>query len=799
MPYPVKTPVSGGDVDTSSLVQKSNNLSDVANKTQALLNLGGMPKTDVDGVATFAQLRTRQPAYEGERVYIKCHTPSALSVYMPEGGGWFIGRMNAQADDGGYVASSGKAWHWQRDKAIDTLTIADFGGVADGVTDCQPAFQANYNFLFGSYARIRTGGTQSGSAVSGGVSPYLTIRFNAGNYYITPGEYNKSGGKIASGSADLAFNPSGYAAAAGLRIEGAFSESGKQVLTWFTSDKSDKPVFLLNHRRLSVKGVAFNGQQTTAIDQYNVSTNPNGTNRLVGATMGIWNDTASNKQQFIYNECPGGCYLKISCCSYQDIGGDMFFVKDTLDTKIDQVFGSKNAAPVFTTSWSGQTTGVWDHSTSVEIRNCNFGTPLAPAIRAPRCAQSIMFNVWAEHGTTPFDLNNGQWDMSMVCVEDCRTDMCLWNSKWTMRTLSTPTGNDVSEASPTSGSYTGFLTNPDGSSVTGWTEAYGLGSWLMMNYGAYFNCPVRARYFSPIIRGTNNTDSDLWVNVGRFTSQTSSGAPNGTSWRIRVHGSRYYNQSSTANMLSDESPGVGIIDLGRGTGATPKCKWYNDGSGPIRSVSYKPQQYNTEIPELWVCIKGRVGEYGIFVESTGSTRREAGAPSNFEVSGATSTSAPSGLTAVNGLFSFNNGQAGIGARTDLVMLHTRVATAAATPVESTPVTYMRMDIRGQQLAVPVFAFVPQFTTQPASTVSVATGGTLTLTAVVTDAVSYQWQKSTDSGATWTSISGATTATYTKASVTSADAGQYRLVARANNGTGGNGTNYYSNVSTVTVT
>lgn len=788
--------VKGQGVVAGAGLQPSANLADVQNKTLAISNLGAVRKSDVDGLSRFTDLRSRQPAYEGERVYIKCHTPPANAVFLPEGGGWFIGRLTAQADDGGYVASSGAAWHWQRDKAIDALTIADFGGVADGVTDSQPAFQANYTFLFGNYARLRTGGTQSGQNVNGGISPYLTIRFNAGNYYITPGEYNKSGAK--ANSAELPFNPSGYAAASGLRIEGAFSESGKQVLTWFTSDKSDKPVFLLNHRRLSVKGVAFNGQQSTAIDQYNATSNPTGTNRLVGATMGVWNDTASNKQQFIYNECPGGCYLKLSCISYQDIGGDMFFVKDTLDTKIDQVFGSRNAAPVFTTSWSGQTSGVWDHSTSVEIRNCNFGTPLAPAIRAPRCAQSLMYNVWAEHGTTPFDINNGQWDMNMVCIEDCRADICLWNSKYSIRTLSTPTGNDISEASPTSGNYTGFITNPDGSEVTGWTEAYGLGSYLQMNYGQYFDCAVRARWYSGILRGTNNVDSDVWLNIGRFVTQTSTGAPNGTTWRITIQGSRFYNQSSTAVMLSDESPGVGIIELGRGTGSTPKCSWRNEGSGPIRQVAYKPQQFNTEIPELWVCIKARVGEYAVFVQGSGSTRREAGAPSNFTPSGVTQTAQPSGLTTVSGGFNFNNGQAGVGARNDTVMIHTRRASSATAPVEATPVLYMRMDINGQQLAVPIYAYVPQFTTQPASTLTVATGGTLTLTAVVTEAVSYQWQKSTDSGSTWTSISGATAATYSKTGVVAGDAGQYRLVARSNNGSGGNGVNYNSNVSTVTV-
>lgn len=752
-----------------------------------------------NGLENFAALRTRVPRYAGERVYIRCHTPSALAIYVSEGGGWFKANMVAQADDGGFVASSGQAWHWEREKRIEDLYIGDFGGVADGITDAKTAFTNIYNFLFSAYARARTGGTQAGS---GGYSPYITIKYGVGNYYQTPGQYNKSGVKFAAGDPDLAFNPSGYAAAGGIAIVGADVGFGKLVKTWFTSDKSNSPVFLLNHRRCMFKGLGFDGQQTTAVNAYNASTNPTGTGRLVGATMGVWNDTASNKQQFIYNECPGGLYLRIEACSWKNIGGDMFFVKDTLDTKIDQLFGSNNAAPVVTSSWSGQTTGVWDHSTSCEIRNCNFGTCNSPALRLPRMTQAIMFNVWAEHGSTPFDLNNGQWDMSMMCIEDCRADMCLWNSKWTIRTLSTPTGNDVSEASPTSGNYTGYTTNPDGSALTSWTEQTGLGSYLLMNYGAYFNAPIRANWYSGILRGSNNVDSVLWVNIGKFSTQTGTGAPNGTSWRIRVNGSIYYNQSSTSQMTSDNSPGVTIIDIGRGTGTTPKASWRNEGSGPCSAVMYKPQQYNTEIPEVWVCIKARVGEYAIFVESTGSTRREAGVPSSFTPSGTTATTQPTGLVAITGRVGFHNGTAGVGARDDLMEEVTRFVAATGVtdtePVYPTVVRWKAKMINGQILAMPVYAFKPVFTTNPPATLSVATGGTLTITTAVNYAVSQQWQKSTDGGTTWTTMT-PTTVVLSIPNVTAADAGQYRLAVRSNNGSGNAGITSYGPVTTVTIT
>lgn len=751
---------SGGTIDTSSL----------------------MTKKDVDGLTRFSDLRGRKPLYDGERIAIRCHTPPAQATFLPEGGGWFVGRLTAQADDGGYVASSGQNWHWVRDKRIDDLTIADFGGVADGTTDAQPAFKANLDFICSAYAKARTANN----------SPYLAVRFNAGSYYVSPGDYRKYGSKLWSGAPDEPYYPSGYAAAGGIVIEGAPVGFGRQLLTTIRSDKSDSPVFQLNHRRQTVRYIMWDGQQSTAYDQYNKDTNPNGTSMLLGATFGIWNDTASNKQQFMTNECAGGLFLRIHSCSYKDIGGDMFFVKDTLDTVIDYCYGSKNAAPFFTASWSNRVEGAWDHSTSVELRNCNFSTPLSPVIRAPRCAQSLMYNVWAEHGTTPFDINNGQWDMDMVCIEDCRKDMCLWNSKHSIRTLSVPTGNFKSTDAPGSGKYTGYLTNPDGSALTAWAEGYGQGSYLLMNYGAYFDCPVVSKVTRGHIRGENNTDNVLWVNVGSFSSPT-----NGSMWKIRVLGALYYNTTSQQNMLNDALGGETIIYVGRGASATPKISFHNINGGVVaQSPQYQTQPYNTLIPAVWVPIRARCGEYTISVEQTGTHRNEAGQPAQYTPSGATTTTNPN-LNAIPGRFSINTRRAGFGANEDVVEIASRRATAAANPVDTSAAVYVRIAINGVEMAVQASPYVPQFTTQPPATMTVTAGSALNISPVVTEAVAYQWQKSAD-GTNWSNISGATNMAYTKAAATADDAGQYRLAARQANGMGGSGATLYSSATTVTV-
>lgn len=774
----------------------------------------------INGVANITALRARQPAYDGERVYLKVHTPSALSVFKPEGSGWFVGtKTGAATDDGGYVIKAGTGF-WTRDKAIEDLAIGDFGGVADGVTDAQPAFKANLEFLMSNYARLRTGATQNGSTVSGGTSPTLKIKFGPGTYYITPGEYNKYGDKIADGSSLLTINPSGYTAYSNIHFEGVATSSMKQVATTIISDKSDRPVFLLNHRRMTIAGITWDGQQTVAQDVYNSSTNPNGTSMAIGATMGIFNDVASNKQPFLKNECPGGLYARVYNFNAINTGNYTFYILDTLDSVFEGIIGQRTMGPVIQVGWSdpnNQFYGKWDHSTALCIRDSNFLSNMAPVIWAPRCAQAMMRNVWISGpGTTPIDINNGQWNISMLVVEGCTHNPNFWNAKNTIWTYSAATGNGIDTNSPTSGQWYSYPKNPDGSDITGWNNTYDLGSFLLQNHGAYFNCPVISKWNRGIIRGTNNTDYTQWVNVGRFRSST-----NGTAWRIRIIGGNFYNTESVQNITSDKLFGESTVTIGKSTNLTLKSSWYSEGGGVLSTDPvYKSQTYNGDIAELWLPIRGRVAEYTIFVESTGLTRSEAGQPSMFDPDGSTQTSSPapaSNYTTIAGRFQFHNGKAGFGANSDLAAITSRTVASATgalnnsgVPVVATddqwlteavmpqPVRFMRVNIAGQELAMPIYAWKPVMTTQNPATLSVATGGTLTLAPVVTEAVSYVWQKSTD-GTTWTAISGATSSTYTKASVTSDDAGQYRLAYRSNNGVGGNGITMFGPVTTVTVT
>ena len=71
---------------------------------------------------------------------------------------------------------------------------------------------------------------------------------------------------------------------------------------------------------------------------------------------------------------------------------------------------------------------------------------------------------------------------------------------------------------------------------------------------------------------------------------------------------------------------------------------------------------------------------------------------------------------------------------------------------------------------------PSISTQPASaTVLVGASANFSVTASGSTPLSYQWSKSTDGGANYSAIGGATSATYTIGSVALSDAGSYRVV------------------------
>ena len=105
------------------------------------------------------------------------------------------------------------------------------------------------------------------------------------------------------------------------------------------------------------------------------------------------------------------------------------------------------------------------------------------------------------------------------------------------------------------------------------------------------------------------------------------------------------------------------------------------------------------------------------------------------------------------------------------------------------------------VAVTVGAAAPTITTQP-SDVTQTSGQPAQFTVAATSAqgtLTYQWEVSTNSGSTWANVSGATSATYSIATVLPADAGLYRAkVTNTVTGADPSSDVTYSNSATLTV-
>lgn len=690
-----------------------------------------------------AALRASKPSKEGVVVNLKGYRAGST-----RGAGQFIGHLGKVADDKGIVIGDSNTFYWTRIFSnLSEITIYDFGAYGDGTTDDQPACIAMYESTYSAYVKTLCP-----------TSPKNGIRFEAGKYFLSPGDYSKYGGA----TTDTDNHPSGFKDSPYFSLLGPHVLFGVQPLVELISDKSITDVFKLNHRRTIIDSIQWDGQQTIKQNSYNKETNPTGTNMLIGATQKIFNDVASNTQPFLQNVCAGGQYVNVYGFRSINTGNYTLLFLDTLDCRIDQIYGSMTAGPVVIAGWSNRKAGVWDHSTAMELTNANFQKPCAPAIWAPRMGQGIMRNVWFEHGNVPMDINNSQWLLDAVSIEDCTKNACTYNGRMNIRQLSTPTGNKLDfETSSANAEWPSYDLNPDGSAITAFLSDTEQGYIRTESFGSIFNSPVKMQWESGILRGGWSSESSAkWVNIGLFDAPTT-----GQQWEITILAKNGYNGlRASPRPILDGAPGKSVINIQRGNGSSPILTLSHEGYNGVLAAQYQAQFNN--LVTVWVNIAGYCGEYSIYVKGTGLTRYEAGNCSRFRPNGTYSTSSP-GQTTITRMFSKHNGSAGIGAYDSVLAIDsTGLTNSQVSSVASA--SFVKIKINGVDYAMPVFGIIPVITTQPVAQ-TIAAGAALTLSVVANDAKSYQWQKDQ------VNIAGATSATYTKASSVAGDSGSYRVI------------------------
>ncbi|MFW3388111.1 hypothetical protein ACN9KM_19225, partial [Kocuria sp. CPCC 205274] len=103
-------------------------------------------------------------------------------------------------------------------------------------------------------------------------------------------------------------------------------------------------------------------------------------------------------------------YMNVKCLQINNVGGHGLTWVDAIDSKIDQMYSNVTFARVVNATWSCYQAGAWDHTTAIELTNCNFETGyLQPMLYMPRAAQSMMKNIWLQNSEYGGNLTNGHW------------------------------------------------------------------------------------------------------------------------------------------------------------------------------------------------------------------------------------------------------------------------------------------------------------------------------------------------------------------------------------------------------
>lgn len=325
-------------------------------------------------ISSYDNLRNTRPLFSGARVRLSgWHDKHDL------GGGTFVGKLTSVADDGGFIASCGKNYHWQRIiNDINHMTLFDFGAIPDGKTDCLPAINAMYAWAQKNNQQI-------------------SIQFPAGRFFISCFDISDSSSRF-------------------FRVAGAPVNFGYFPATTIVSDGVSDFVFKLNSRWVEVSNISFYG-----------STDKN-TN-----TQGFLHNICTGGQFFRGSSLRftyvGGTAL--SLMDTLDCKIDQWYATRCSGDVIKGVWSNVPKG-----SWNHNTA---IELSNFNAQYCTQGQVL----NLPRCSQSIIHNGWIEHTEFPGDISDGQWIIDALSMEGCTHPLNAKSSRLNMRQINLQVGSQI--------------------------------------------------------------------------------------------------------------------------------------------------------------------------------------------------------------------------------------------------------------------------------------------------------------------------------------------------------------------
>lgn len=589
--YPQGAVVLGSDnqtiyqntVDDNTVAPGSDSTWIVIPSLSTLSGSDGFSK--IGQVASFAALRLLSPTEAGQRVLLSSWnediTPYGQASF---GGGQFVAVSGSATDDGGFIAKVSDSWYWQRVKDVTEATIQDFGGIPDGSTLVDDALVRMFVWAYGSTDQSNADTLETTVKANQGI-----VRFGAGQYAI--------------GNVDL----TPYGRKQGVKFYGDLTSDYKNIkTTLYTTTGSG---YAITAYFLQSEFAGFN-----VIGQYNTSTTD---------SCGFFdNQYAGAPQTF-----------RARAFHTQYLGGYLFNLVDTQDTEITQIYIDNGQGGLVYAKWSGNTSGAWDHTTAVALRDCSiWNVKNNSVIFLPRCHQAEMNNVWISNCDKPGNISQGDWNFSGVFQLEGNGEafkaQIAHIAGFQPGTqgdygIDYTTGSDEIPSSwdDNSMGVPDYVTDPS------WEmgRTYITPTGLEVYYGS-----VQTNYYASRNSIRNDGADALWYYIGDLYIPSI-----GQSCLVEVFGTGGYNDASSSNPLmhtydSGFGGGSAEIHVQNKDGSKLQVSWYGVNSTPVTAVKYTG---NGQYISLYAQVAAYSPSQSVFVKTDAPARTDAGLHFKFDYNG----------------------------------------------------------------------------------------------------------------------------------------------------------------------
>jgi len=398
-----------------------------------------MPVINPSVIDSWTELAKSNPVQPGDTIELQSYY--AGNKY---GGGTFVARTGSALDDGGTICRVvGTNFYWERIiHDANRLDVTHFGAIRDGKTDCAEACR-----------RMVAWGDKKGSPFTN-----IGIQFPAGEFSVTNLDFSVAD-----------------------KERGLFRFVGNPVLfgyfgtTRLYLDGDEKlPALLVKARKVEIGNLILHGR----------------------------NDTKPNKRGFFKNIVTAGQFIHASFWRAECVGGVLFDLLDTLDTRFEEFYATKCQDSLIRNRWSNAENGSWYHTTAIELSNFNIQNHGGdnPALDIPKCTQSFIKNGWIEHCNNPGTLVNGQWLIDGLSLEGNKLPFDLSYAQIISRGINIQSGSSI------------LYDNPNVAE----DQPYERGRLQQEAYGTRQYGSMAYNYLHSNIRFRNDSDKPVWVCVGTW-------------------------------------------------------------------------------------------------------------------------------------------------------------------------------------------------------------------------------------------------------------------------------------------